>query len=296
MKKIIFIIIPSIILALIVFLGFQFFFNRTNAKGALQVTSDPKSKVYLNGKLVGETPLCLCGPDSPSGEGNDKEMVTVGEYEIKLEPTAGATLAFEEKIKIERSVLTVVDRKFGKTGESEGSVISLSPLEDTENIELQVLTFPEGAEITLDSASAGSGPLLLNKDITESDHSLLITKDGYKEKTLRIRTPKGYRLTAIVYLAVDGASTAQNGQEKKASPSAALTPKATSKKIRISQTPNGFLRVREEASVTAAEVTRVNTGQEFEVTDEETGWYKIKLPTGTEGWVSAQFAAEIGED
>lgn len=295
MKKIIFIIIPSIILALIVFLGFQFFFNRANAKGALQVTSDPKSKVYLNGKLIGTTPLCLCGPETPGGQEVEKEMVTVGEYVVKLEPESKDILPFEEKVSISKSVLTVVDRKFGKSATSEGSVISLSPLDDSEKIELQVLTFPEGAKISLDSASAGNGPLLLDKDITESDHALLVTKDGYKEKTVRIRTPKGYRLTAIVYLGINGTNTVV-GKDKKASPSATVTPQVAVKRVRVLQTPNGFLRVREEASVTAQEVTRVNTGEEFEVSDESTGWYKIKMPTSEEGWVSSQYVTEIEKD
>lgn len=292
MKKIIFIIIPSIILALIVFLGFQFFFNRANAKGALQITSDPQSKIYLNGKYIGKSPLCLCGPGSPSGKDATSEMLTVGEYQLKLEPLSKDVLSFEEKITISKSVLTVVDRKFGKSGASEGSVISLTPLTDPEKIELQVLTFPEGATISLDSSEVGKSPLLLKEDVTQSDHVLLLTKDGYKEKTAQIRTPKGYRLTAIVYLGIDTESIYSTKEEKKATSSAKLTP-ILKKRISILKTPNGFLRVREEGAITAKEVTRVNMGEEFDVIEEASGWYKIKLPTGEEGWVSAEFASEL---
>jgi len=291
MKKIIFIIIPSIILALIVFLGFQYFLNQKSGKGALQVTSNPQSKVYLDGLYIGQTPLCLC-EQGEAKQAKNKQMLTVGKYSVKIEPPVKGMLSYEEKVTIGKSVLTVVDRKFGKSTTSEGSIISLTPLTNPEGIELQVLTFPEGAEILLDSTSIGKGPKLIKEDVTESDHAVTITKNGYNEKTIRIRTPKGFRLTAVVYLGVNIAPTPEIEDIKKATPSASIIPEPI-KKVRILSTPNGFLRVRKTASLSGIEITRVNTGEEFEVVKESSGWYQIKLITGKIGWVSGQFVSEV---
>jgi hypothetical protein len=287
MKKVIFIVIPSVILALIVFLSFQFYINRISAKGALQVTANPQSKVYLDGKYIGQTPLCKC-------EAND--MINSGNYTIRLEPSDSQFGQFEEKISISNSVLTVVDRKFGRAGGSEGSIISLSPLKSKDAIELMVVTFPEQAEVLLDNVLSGMSPLLLEKNITESDHTLRFKKTGYTEKPVRIRTPKGYRLTATIYLAVDDQALNPSGsQSASVTPSGPLTPspspsKAVAEKVTILQTPNGFLRVRASASLSGAEISRVASGDTFELLDETTGWYKIALTDGTEGWVSSDFA------
>lgn len=286
MKKLIFIIIPSIILALIVFLSFQFYVNRVSAKGALQVTASPSSKVYLDGKPIGQTPLCKC-------EAND--MLPSGDYTLRLVPDDAKFDPFEEKITISNSVLTVVDRKFGRGGGSEGSIISLTPLKDKNAIELMIVSFPDQAEVLVDNVSSGNSPLLLKSNITESDHTLRLKKPGYKEKSVRIRTPKGYRLTATVYLSIDdqavngGTPSAQPKPSGTITPSVSPTPKKTQKVV-ILQTPNGFLRVRASASLSAAEVTRVDSGATFDLVDESTGWYKIKLSDGTEGWISSQFA------
>jgi len=284
MKKVIFIVIPSVILALVVFLSFQFYINRLSAKGALQVTANPQSKVYLDGKYIGQTPLCKCEASDMIGSGN---------YTIRLEPSDSQFGQFEEKITISNSVLTVVDRKFGRAGESEGSIISLTPLKNKDAIELMVVTFPEQVEVLLDNVTSGMSPLLLSKNITESDHTLRFKKAGYTEKPVRIRTSKGYRLTATIYLAIDDQALNPSSQSASVTPSTPLTPlpsKAAAEKVTILQTPNGFLRVRASASLSAAEISRVESGATFDLVDEATGWYKITLTDGTEGWISSDFA------
>jgi hypothetical protein len=289
MKKIIFIIIPSIILALIVFLTFQYFFNRVSAKGALQVTASPKSKVYVDNKLLGETPLCRC---------EEPDMLTTGEYTIRLVPNDTQFQPYEDKITVAKSVLTVVDRKFAKGAASEGSVIALSPLREKEAIELLVTTFPEKADVFLDNNPIGVTPLLLKKNLTDSDHTLRIRKEGYKEKSIRIRTPKGYKLTSTIYLGIDDESATATTPTPSISPSGSITPTGgrttptpkSQGKVTILETPNGFLRVRSSPSLTAEEVTRVRTGQSFTLLEESAGWYQIELPTGETGWISGQFA------
>ena len=57
----------------------------------------------------------------------------------------------------------------------------------------------------------------------------------------------------------------------------------------IKPTPLGWLRVREAPSITSTEITRVNTGAEYNVLEEQEGWVKIKVSETVEGWVSATY-------
>jgi len=57
----------------------------------------------------------------------------------------------------------------------------------------------------------------------------------------------------------------------------------------IKPTPLGWLRVREAPSITSTEITRVNTGAEYSVLEEQEGWVKIKVSETVEGWVSSTY-------
>ncbi len=276
MKRLLFIITP-IILAILTFTGFSFFLSQSiSGKGALQVTSIPLSNVYLNGTLIGKTPLCKC-------EG--KDMITAGEYTLKLVPIAGDNLdTYEQKITITKSILTVVDRTFGVGALSSGFVVNLTPLSDKNAVQLFVSSFPSDALLNVDKNDSGSTPVLL-KNITESDHDLVLSKPGYKSKTVHIQTHAGYQLNAVVSLAIippDATSAAIFDN-------AALTP-PQKQKVMILNTPTGFLRVRSEPSLAGSESAQVKPGEIYELTTEQDGWYQIKLASGALGWVNASYA------
>jgi len=209
MKKIIVVFIISFILALGLFIGVQYYLTTHAEKGALQVTSSPVSKVYLNNQYLGQTPLCKC-------EASD--MLNAGDYTIRLVPLDTSLKEFQEKVTISSLVLTVVDRKFGKNALSEGSIISLSPLDDKKNTQLLVVSFPQGADVLLDNQDIGKTPLLFDNP-TESDHTVRVGKEGYNEKEVRIRTPLGYKLTVAAYLSTSTTELVSSN----ASPAAQLT-------------------------------------------------------------------------
>lgn len=273
MRKVLLIVIPLIVAA-IVLGGFIFFIGGNTGKGALQVTATPAANVYLNNQLIGQTPLCKCDP---------KDMLSVGQYTIRLVPQQTGFVAFEEKINITKSVLTVVDRSFGQGGTSQGSVITLTPLSDTNKTELLVVSIPEKAEVFLDNSRSGVTPLLLT-DVTDSDHEIRLSKEGYGEKSVRIRTVKGYKLSSTIYLGV-------NTEPTLSLPSPSASPSATKAEVTILSTPTGFLRVRENPTLTAKEIFRVNPGEVYEVLEEQEDWYRIKLTDGS-GWISSQYASK----
>lgn len=274
LRKIIFFLIPILIVT-ILFLSAVLVVNRDDGKGALQSTSIPESQVFLNGEYVGKTPLCLC--DLP-------QLLKVGDYNIKLVPLKSGLKTFEQKITIYKGVLTVVDRTFDpQASVSSGSVITLSEIDEKDNSQLLVISFPNKAQVILDSNPTGTTPLLL-KEITSSDHEIKIIKDGYKEKIIKVKTIPGKRLEAMVSLGIKADITKED--KKTASSSASL---AISKVI-ILDTPTGFLRVRSSDSVSADQVATVNPGDKLDLISEKDEWFEIRLPDGSTGWISARYA------
>lgn len=256
--------------------------NRQGGRGALQVTSKPISQVFLDGKYIGNTPLSLIElPD----------LLDVGEYSLKLVPTEKDYRQWEQKISIYKSALTVVDKTFDKSaGSASSSVITLIDINDKNKSELLVVSFPTGAQVVLDNSIKGSTPILID-DITSSDHEIKIIKDGYKEKALKIKTIPGKRLEVVANLGIRTDLTQENLE---ASSSAVLT-----EKIRILDTPTGFLRVRESASLESSQVGTVNPGETFDLISEEEDWFQIKLSDESIGWVSSEYAQKEevdGED
>ncbi len=289
MKKVLLFLLP-VVLAILVFLGVVYFLQKTTvSKGALQVTSQPQSTAYLNGQIVGKTPLCDCDP---------KDMLPVGDYTIRLVPTSGNAEPYEEKITLSQSVLTVVDRTFGDVGKSNGSVISLSPISDPKDAQIFVSSFPYGADVSLDSNPSGSTPLVIDH-VTESDHELTVSKSGYDQKTIRIHGVLGYKLSAIISLATD--LSQQPVAITTATPSASVTPTGNptptsilqGPQITILDTPTGFLRVRDSASLGGTEIAQVHPGETYPYVGEQDGWMEIKLPNGQKGWVSATYTKKL---
>lgn len=270
MKKF-FLFIAPILVEVVIFIGIFIFLDKKFSKGALRVTSDPQSKVYLNGKIIGETKLCLC---------DLKNMLFPKDYTIKLVPKNNF-LPFEEKISINKGTLTWVDRVFSENGKSNGSIVSLSPLKNKKDIEIFVISVPKESSVFLDNNPVGITPLLL-KDMHKKIYDIKVKKEGYRDKSMQIRTTSGFRLTSIMYLEV-------NTVEKAAFPSDSLNVK----KVLILDTPLGFLRVRVDNSIESSQIDQVSPGQTFEFLEEKNGWFKIKLKDNIEGWINSEYAKLI---
>lgn len=271
MRKIILFLTPLLILT-ILFLLIVLIVNRDGGKGALQVTSIPQSQVFIEGKFVGKTPLCLCDLN---------QLLKVGDYDIRLVPVESGFKETTQKIKIYQGVLTVVDRTFDQElAASSGSLITLSPI-DSDNSELMIVSVPNNAQIIMDSNPVGNTPLLLS-DVTDSDHEIKLIKDGYKEKIIKIKAVKGKRLEAVISL---GIRSDINSKTNVATKSANIV-----KKVIIKDTPTGFLRVRETNSVSSSQVGTVEPKEELDLLQEKDGWFEIRMSDGNTGWISSDFA------
>lgn len=281
MKRFIFLLIPIFSGIAVFFLVTYILSQKDVGRGALQVTSLPQSNVYLDDKFIGLTPLCKC---------DGQNLLPTGNYTIRLVPLDNnfSNNPFEQQISINKTVLTVVDRTFGQGATSQGSVISLSQETngDSKSGTISVISFPSGVSISLDGNNIGNSPLNF-PHVLESDHDLILTKVGYKDKTIKIHTVNGYTLSVIAFLAIDpNALVSTPSAAQNIATSSAIV---TAAKVTILNTPTGFLRVRDQPSLGGNEISQVHPTEQYEFVTEQNGWTQIKLNNGAEGWVSSQY-------
>lgn len=258
--------------------------------GVLKVQSTPVASVFLDNKHIGRTPI--------------ETKVAVGEYTIRLVPeTATQSLAsWQGSVKIASDVLTYVNASMGES-EFATAVETMWLEKITSKLsEISITTNPDGATVSLDGETKGITPISI-PNVAASDHSLAVASPGFLSRTMKVKTTAGYKLNAVVKLALSGEPV----QESSPSPTPAeppstgkATPTPTSAAggrsdpqkpfVTIKDTPTGFLRVRLEPTTSASEAARVNPGEKYHVEDEKSGWYQIKYDGKNTGWISGQYA------
>lgn len=236
---------------------------------ALQITTTPEASVFLDGKHLGKTPF-------------SSDQLEAREYLVKI--TTGEA-SFVDKVALSPGTLTVINRELNNNFLAQaGENLKLIRGQDG----LLIISFPDRAKVQLDGKSYGETPVKID-DIKEGEHKLVLTKIGYLDREISIKTSKKYQLLADVTLASEIAKGAE----------VASSPQPHIQKVEILNTPQGFLRVRYEPSATSIEIGRVKTGDQREIVQETEGWIQIKFegPSGNQtdkqGWVSTQFARKL---
>ena len=254
-------------------------FNFLVPKGAgILIETDPPSSVFIDNEEVGRTPF--------------SSVRKPGEAVIKIIPDSfGNPLPpYETKTTLVSGVQTVIRRKITQLeDDSEGDLISFEKVGQDE-IGLSIVTDPESAQISIDGQVRGFSPYKTS-NLTEGEHSLSISANGYLTRSIQIKAVTGYNLISLVKLA--------RSNEPEVVPEENPEPKDVEKvMIQILATPTGYLRVRSEPSTLASEVGQVSPGETFELVEEDsaTGWFKIIFSDGKEGWVTNQYAKKVEEE
>jgi len=268
-------------------------------KAGLKVVTSVPATVILDGKQEGATPF----------ERADLKSKT---YRLQLIPQSGQP--WETTLTLHDNLLAVVERTTGDNDqESEGYIMELEKIADKTQSQLAVVTIPDPAAVRVDGQPKGFAPLTTALS-TDGNHEVIVSSAGYNDKKVPLSIPKGHKLTLTVQLsrtkivssspeatesAVPEISTTPaptptlaKGQTK-ATPTPKSTPIALTRPyVEILDTPTGWLRVRGEPnSSSGKELTKIypkETYQFLESTD--SGWYKIKLDDGQEGWISGKYA------
>lgn len=276
-------ILFSILLALFLLFvaGKYFILDKQNQEGQLKILSSPSSSIFLNNVATGKnTPF--------------EEKIKVGEYLIKLIPQgeATATASWQGRVKVHKNALTYVNRELGSSDvTSSGEVFTVTKMQtspkNSDTGEISVETEPIGAIVKLDNDEKGVAPLILS-EVISGTHELNVWLPGFFPRNQKVNIDPKYRVNAVFKLAID--QSQKQEKEKQATESAKTK---TEFSVQIKETSTGFLRVREEPSISASEEAQVKPGEKYTVLEEKSGWYRIEYKEGSEGWISAEYTEKI---
>lgn len=274
MKKFkIILLVASLIIVLII--TALFFLGYFKPKGAgLIINTTPSSSVFIDGIQVGRSPY--------------KTAFEPRDILLRLVPDTTTTplTPFETKLNLNSGIETIVNREFGETeASSSGEIISFEKVDQNET-SLSIVSVPDAAQISIDGQIRGFAPYKTSS-ILPGEHQVIVSAPGYNQKTLQVKTIQKYKLVVIVKLSI-------NLEEQKQK-EGALKPEVKKNYVEILSTPTGFLRVRADASTSAAEIGQVKPGEKYELLEEKESWFKIKFETDKEGWVSAQYVKKVEE-
>ncbi|MBU1031792.1 PEGA domain-containing protein [Patescibacteria group bacterium] len=224
----------------------------------ISVLSEPsEATVFFDSKKVGETPY-------------EEKNLEAREYFIKIEK---GEASWQGKVNLIVGAVTVINRDIAKDLiSSAGEILTLDKGEG-----LTVVSSPTDADVEIDGKFFGKTPTAV--DVDTGDHTILVSRKGYFNRSIRVNLPKDYSMTVSVDLALSEADL-----------TAIQTPVTTqTPELLVKDTPTGFLRVRDKASLAGKEITQVKPGDTLILLEELTGWDRVRLSDGTEGYVSSSY-------
>lgn len=265
-------------------------------QGVLKVDSMPSASIFLDNKHKGRTPF--------------EDKVEAGEHTIKIVPDSGTSTSlasWQGKITVSSGALTYINRDLSESElSSAGEVLWLEKITSNKS-ELSVTTIPDGATLLVDDENKGITPVAVTS-IASADHTISVTSPGFVPRTFKAKTPTGYKLNALIQLALSTRTASEPQASASGSPTptpavagattSAPTPVATPTKpyITIKDTPTGFLRVRTGPAATDSGKV-VKPGETYSILDSqtvsETIWYYILYDGTNKGWVSGQYAEKV---
>lgn len=290
--------LPLLLLASWLLSGCTIPFIGVGKAGLKAITSTPAT-VILDGKQEGTTPF----------EKIDLKSKT---YRLQLIPQSGQP--WETTLTLHDNLLAVVERTIGNNDqESEGYIMELEKISDKAQSQISVVTIPDPAAVRIDGQPKGFAPITVTLP-TDGNHEVIVSSAGYNDKKVQLSVPKGHKLTLTVQLSRTKIVTPSPEATKSAVPETSTTPtptptgtKSQTKTtptpkptaialarpyVEILDTPTGWLRVRGEPnSSSGKELTKIYPKETYKFLEStDSGWYKIKLDDGQEGWISGKYA------
>ncbi len=227
-------------------------------KSGISIMSTPDgATVYIDNQLVGKTPY------------ENKDLIAK-EYTVRIEKD---TMVWQGKIRLNANTISVVNRDLlPDTTSAAGEIFTLERGKG-----MTIVSNPSSAEVEVDGKIFGKTPLIL--DLEAGEHSLTISYPNYLKRSISARVPEGFNLTIASDMAL-----AEADLTTFVAPVITSTPE-----VIVKETPTNFLRVRDKGSLAGKEIARVSPGDTLVLLEEEGSWLKVRLPNGTEGYVSTTY-------
>lgn len=251
-------------------------------KGDLRVESRPEgTSVFINNRLVGETPLQL--------------SLTEDVYDIKLVPEASRDktyMTWSDKIRVYRDTTSFVNRVLAADSQDMAGEMLRPEKSGSARGQILINTEPSGLFISLDGEERGLSSLFID-NIPSGSHELTVQGEGLLPRTVPVKVTDGYKILIDVSLAIDRHYVAKKKEaNKKASDE---KKKIAGGIVVIQPTDTGWLRVRSAPSLDASESAKIDVGTQAPFFTQENGWYEIEYEEGKRGWISADYAAIVPE-
>ncbi len=227
-------------------------------KSGISIQSTPDSAtVFLDGEEVGTTPF------------EDKNL-DVKSFHVKVNKDGAS---WQGNIKLTEGTITLINRDLAKDSSSQsGEVLSLSKGKG-----ITLISNPSDSDIEIDGKDYGKTPISIN--LEPGEHTILVSHPNYLKRSIKVSLPKEFNLAVSVDLALSEADLSTIS-----APVITQTPEVV-----VKDTPTGFLRVRDQASLQGKEIAQVNTGETLVLLEELSGWYRVRLQNGVEGFVSSTY-------
>lgn len=264
MRKTIFLLLLLIsVVVLLVRFGETEFKNvlGVRERGGINVLSVPEgAQVFLDNQEVGKTPF------------EDKDLA-VKEYLLKIQKD---NLVWQGKISLASGTITAVNRDLAsEIASSAGEILTLE-----KGRGVTIVSNPSAADIEIDGKNMGKTPITV--DIGTGEHTFNVSHSNYLKRSIRAKLPANYNLTITADLALSEADL-----------STITTPVITqTPEVLVTDTPTGFLRVRDQASLNGKEVAQVKPGDTLILLEELSNWDRVRLSNGTEGFVSSSYVSK----
>lgn len=227
-------------------------------KSGISITSIPdEATVFLDEKEVGKTPF------------EDKDL-DVKEYTVKLEKDRAS---WQGRVKLIAQTLTIVNRDLAEDqASSSGEILTLD-----RGRGITIVSNPSDSGVEIDGNFFGKTPISIN--LTPGEHTILVSHPNYFKRSFMANLPENFNLTVSVDLALSEADLTTIS-----APVITQTPE-----VIVKDTPTGFLRVRDKASLSGKEIAQVKPGDKLILLEELTNWDRVRLSDGTEGFVSSTY-------
>lgn len=234
-----------------VFLGIK---QRTG----ISVLSMPSgATVILDNKEVGKTPY-------------DNKDLEVKDYTVKLDKDGAS---WQGKIKLTPKTVTIINRDLASSqASSSGEVLTLD-----RGRGITIVSNPSESEVEIDGKAYGKTPISIN--LASGEHTILVSHVNYLKRSIRASSPQDFNLTVSVDLAISEADLTSIS-------SSVIT---QTPEVIVKETPTGFLRVRDKASLEGKEIAQVKPGDTLILLEEQGSWDRVRLSNGTEGFVSSSY-------
>lgn len=235
----------------------EVFFGIKERSGISILSMPDQATVFLDGNEVGKTPY-------------DNKDLDVKEYSIKIDKNGAM---WQGKVKLTPKTIILINRDLAKDqASSSGEILTLD-----RGRGMTIISNPSDSEVEIDGKTYGKTPETLN--ITSGEHTILVSHANYLKRSIRANLPADFNLTVSVDLALSEADLTSIS-----SPVIIQTPE-----VKVLNTPTGFLRVRDRASLAGKEIAQVKPGDSLILLEEEGSWDRVRLNNGTEGFVSSAY-------